>query len=34
MYGNRTYSFQKNKELSEASINFIPSSERFADSLM
>ena len=34
MYGNPSHSFQENKEIIEASINFILSSERFADSLM
>ena len=34
MYGNLSYSFQENKEIAEASINFIRSSERFAGSLM
>ena len=34
MYGNPSYSFQESKEIIEASINFIWSSERFADSLM
>ena len=34
MYGNPSYSFQENKEIIEASINFIRSSERFAGSLM
>ena len=34
MYGNPSYSFQENKEIIEASTNFIQSSERFAGSLM
>ena len=34
LYENPNYSFQENKEIIEASINFIQSSERFADSLM
>ena len=34
MYGYPSYSFQENKEIIEASINFIRSSERFAASLM
>ena len=34
MYGNPSYSFQENKEIIEASIEFVRSSERFAGSLM
>ena len=34
IYGNASYSFQENKEIIEASINCIWSSERFAVSLM
>ena len=34
MYGYPNYSFQENKEIIEASINFIRSSERFPGSLM
>ena len=34
MYGNPSYSFQENKQIIEASIKFIWSSERFAGSLM
>ena len=34
MYGNPSYSFQKNKDIIEASIKFIRSSERFAGFLM
>ena len=34
MYGNPSYSFQENKKIIEASIKFMPSSERFAGSLM
>ena len=34
MYGYPSYSFQENKEIIEASINFIRSSERFPGSLM
>ena len=34
MYGNPSYIFQDNKEIIEASINFIRSSERFAGSLI
>ena len=34
MYGNPRYIFQENKEIIEAFINFIRSSERFAGSLM
>ena len=30
MYGNPNYSFQENKEIIEASLEFIRSSERFA----
>ena len=34
MYGNLSYSVQENKEIIEASINFVWSSERFNGSLM
>ena len=34
MFGNPSYNFQKNKEIIEASIKFMQSSERFAGSLM
>ena len=34
MYGNPSYSFEENKEIIEASINFIRSSERFSGSVM
>ena len=34
MYGNPSHSFQKNKEIIEASTKFIRSSERFTGSLM
>ena len=34
MFGNSSYNFQENKEIIEASIKFMQSSERFAGSLM
>ena len=34
MYGSPSYSFQENKEIIEASIKFIRSSEKFARSLI
>ena len=34
MYGNSSYSSQKNKQINEASVKFTRSSERFADSLI
>ena len=34
MYGYSSYSFQENKEITEASIKFMRLSERFAGSLM
>ena len=34
MYGNPSYSFQENKEIIEASLEFIRSLERFAGTLM
>ena len=34
MYGNPSYSFQENKEIIEACIEFIRSLERFAGTLM